>query len=266
MDYIKAIIFGGVQGLAEFLPVSSSGHLVILHKFLKLPIENELAFDVALHLATFFAIAWFFRKDLIDVLYSWLNSLSGKKNEKSILARHIIIATIPAVLAGIFLEKSIESVLRSPLIVAAMLALFGIFFIIFEKISSKTDEIAGLNNNKSLLIGLSQAIALIPGVSRSGITIIAGLGAGLKREAAVKFSFLISVPVILGAALKEVPAIFTFELSAKELPILSVSFISAFIFGLLAIKYFMKIAPKYSLNVFAYYRFALAILIIIFFI
>lgn len=266
LNYINAIIFGIVQGATEFLPVSSSGHLVIMHRFFNLPVSNELAFDVMLHLATLLAVVLFFRKDLWQLLVSWLRSLVGGGDEYSRIAWLIILATIPAALAGFLWGDTIELVLRSPWVVVFMLIFVGFLFIVLEKISPKTEEITSLNWKKTLIIGVAQAIALIPGTSRSGITIIAGLGAGLKREQAIKFSFLLSVPVIIGAVLAKVPETLEISFSGNEAIILLISFVSAFVAGILAIKYFLALARKYSLNVFAYYRFVLAgILLIILF-
>ncbi|MEA3464248.1 MAG: undecaprenyl-diphosphatase UppP [Patescibacteria group bacterium] len=262
MDYINAIIFGIIQGITEFLPISSSGHLVILHKFINLPIQNEFAFDVALHLATLSAVMWFFKKDILMLSAAWLKSFIGKPNEFSRISWLIILATIPAVLAGLLFEDIIESTLRSPMVVAIMLIAVGALFIILEKISRKTGELKNLNWKKVLIIGLAQAIALIPGTSRSGITIIAGLGAGLKRQAAIRFSFILSIPIIFGASIKKVPQIFGTGLAGNELVILIVAFVASFISGIFVIKYFLQFARKHSLNVFAIYRFILAGLII----
>jgi len=263
MDYINGIIFGVIQGITEFLPISSSGHLVILHKFINLPIQDELVFDVFLHLATFLAVIWFFRKDVFLLLNSWIKSFSGKKDEFSKLAWFIILASIPAGLAGYFFENIIESKFRSLETVAFMLVFVGILFILLEKISKKTYNLDKLNWKKSLIIGIAQAVALIPGTSRSGITIIAGLGVGLKREQAIRFSFLMSAPIILGAAIKKIPQISWCSLSGSEISILFIAFFASFISGILVIKYFLKFAKNHSLNVFAYYRFILAIAIIV---
>ncbi len=263
MDYINAIIFGIVQGVTEFLPISSSGHLVILHQFIDLPIQNELAFDVALHLATFLAVFWFFREDISRLLKSWLKSFAGCRDEFSKLSWLIILATIPAALAGWLFGDIVESVFRSPIVVAVMLIVVGALFIVFEKVGRKTDELKNLNWSKSLIIGLAQAIALIPGTSRSGITIIAGLAANLKREAAVRFSMLLSIPIIFVASATKIPQIFEADFGDKELALLAIAFFASFISGIIAIKYFLKFAKEHSLNVFAFYRFALAVLIII---
>lgn len=263
MDYIYAVIFGIVQGVTEFLPISSSGHLVILHRFISLPVQNELAFDVVLHSATLLAVIWFFREDISRLLKSWLKSFAGYRDEFGKISWLIILATVPAGLAGWLFGDIVEFALRSPMIVAVMLIVIAALFIVFEKVSRKTDELKNLNWKKSLIIGLAQAIALIPGTSRSGITIIAGLATNLKREAAVRFSMLLSIPVIFGASAAKVPQIFKADFSGSELLILIIAFFASFISGIAAIKYFLKFAKGHSLNIFAFYRFALAILIIV---
>jgi len=245
-----------------------------------MPLQNEMAFDVVLHLATLLAVIFFFYADIKRLLTSWIKNLplttsllrrgnnidvsKIKDYEYYKLSWLIILATIPAGLAGWLFEDILESKLRSPLVVAVMLVAVGLFFIVFEKISRKTDDLKNLNWKKSLIIGISQAIALIPGTSRSGITIIAGLGAGLKRQAAIRFSFILSIPVIFGANVKKIPQIIEANLAVNEFMILAIAFIASFVSGILAIKYFLRFAEKHSLNVFAFYRFALAVLIIVF--
>jgi len=262
MNYINAIIFGIVQGVTEFLPVSSSGHLVILHKYISLPIGNELIFDVALHLSTILAVILFFRKDVAKLFVSWIRSLAGKHDEYSKLAWLIILGTIPAGLAGYMFDDLIEQEFRSVVIVAAMLVLVGLFFIYVEKIAKKSKELNNLGLKDALIIGFAQAGALIPGTSRSGITVLAGLWLGFKRHEALRFSFLLSIPVILGAFATKIPQVIAVNLSEVNISLLSLAFASSFISAILAIKYFLQFARKHSLNVFAYYRFILAILVL----
>lgn len=264
MNYINAIIFGLVQGITEFLPISSSGHLVILHNFISLPIKDELAFDVFLHLATLIAVVWFFRKLVLRLLKSWLKSFSGKKDELTNLSWLIVLATIPAFLAGWLTEDIISTIFRSVWYVAVMLVTVGLLFLFIEKISLQTKDIMHLNWRKAMLIGLAQAIALIPGTSRSGITIIAGIALGLKREAAIKFSFLLSIPIIAGASIKKAPLLAGTDLIGNEWLIILVSFIASLISGMLTIKYFLRFSKNHNLNIFAIYRIALAVIIIIF--
>lgn len=264
MDYFKAIIFGAIQGITEFLPVSSSGHLVILHKYINLPMVNEMAFDVMLHFGTLLAILIFFRKDVWSLIIGWLKTFRGEKNDYGRLAWLIALGTIPAGLIGLFFEDMVESVLRSPLVVAFMLVLVGVVFIIIEKYSKQTGELMNLSWKKSLLIGFGQALALIPGTSRSGITIIAGMSTDLKREEAVRFSFFLSIPIILGAVIKKAPEILEANMSQGETMILVTAFASTLFFGILTIKYFLLFVKKYSLKFFAYYRFALAAVLLLY--
>ena len=265
MDYLNAIIFGITQGITEFLPISSSGHLVILHKFFHLPLTNELVFDVILHFATLLAVIYFFRKDIKLLLISWFRSFRGERSEYGKLSWLILLSTIPAGLIGFYLDDLIETKFRSVLVVASMLIAVGFLFILVERISRKTDDMKNLNWQKTLIIGLTQAIALIPGTSRSGITIIAGMTTGLKREAALKFSFLMSIPIIVGAALKEIPKIFNTTINNNEIIIIVIAFLAAYISGFLAIKYFLRFAKNNSLNIFAYYRILLGVILIFYF-
>lgn len=262
MIYLKAVIFGIVQGATEFIPVSSTGHLVILHKYLSLPIANNLSFDVTLHLATFFAGVWFFRKDIFLLLISWVKSFRGERDENSRLAWLLILGIFPAAAAGYFFNDYIENVLSTPIVIAVMLIVVGVLFIIIEKIAKAVNDLNALDWKKSLSIGIAQAIALIPGTSRSGITIIAGMGAGLKREAAAKFSFLLSLPIIFGASIKKTPELFGVGMGTNETIILVIAFVSALVAGVVAIKYMLKFLKNNKLTIFAFYRFALAILIL----
>ena len=265
MNYLFAIIFGIVQGITEFLPISSSGHLVMMHEFIKLPVTNELAFDVVLHFATLLAVVFFFKKDICQLIRSWLLSFVGKNDKYSKLAWLIILATIPAGVIGFVFEDFIENRLRSLWVVILMLVLIGLLFILIEKFGKNEKKLINLNWKQSIFIGFSQAIALIPGTSRSGITIIAGMANSLKREEAIKFSFLLSIPVIFGAFIKKAPLAFGGGVSNYEVSIMVVAFIFAFITGFLAIKYFLIFARKRSLIIFAYYRFLLALLLMFYY-
>jgi undecaprenyl-diphosphatase len=265
-DIIKAVLFGVVQGITEFLPVSSSGHLLILHDFFDLPIQNELAFDVVLHLASLLAVLLFFRKDILELINAFVDSLRGKKSDLSRTCWMIIVATIPAALAGVFLEDIIENQLRSILIVALMLVVVAVLFIIIENRKNKNNN--GSYNNLSLAkaakIGFAQALALIPGTSRSGITIIAGISLGLKRDEAIKFSFLLSIPIILGASATKIPSFLSDGFIDGQITILISAFFASFFSAFLTIKYFLKFAKNHTLIPFAYYRIFLAVLLVAF--
>lgn len=262
MEYFSAIIFGVVQGVTEFLPVSSSGHLLVLHRLLVLPVQDEIAFDVALHLATFVAVLWFFRKDVASLAWRWLRSFRYLPGSLTDLSWLIIFATIPAGLAGVLWEDTIETTFRSPLLVAFMLVLVGILFIVVERVGKQSQELSQLTFRQAMIIGLSQAIALIPGTSRSGITTISGMGLNLKRTAAIRFSFLLSLPIIAGAAIKKVPYLFKADLQPHEWAVTGLAFAAAAASGWLAISVLLRFTQKHSLRAFAYYRFVLAFVIL----
>ena len=266
INYFSAIIFGLVQGVTEFLPVSSSGHLVILHKMFPKFISNDLAFDTVLHLATLLALLWFFRTEVKDLIFSWLASFRQKGDANSRLAWLIIVGIIPALIIGYFFSDAIESIFHSTAWVVVMLVVVGLLFIIFEKLYGSNEKMLdSLDWKKALAIGSAQVISFIPGTSRSGITIIAGLANGLKREAAVKYSFLMSMPLIAAAGLSQLGSLFSGQFSGNDIAVLIVAFISASISGYFAIKYFLRYASKHSLNIFAYYRFILAGVIMLYF-
>lgn len=263
INLINAIIFGAVQGIGEFLPISSSGHLLLLHQFLAIPNVDEVSFDVFLHAGTLIAVCLYFWKDIFSLGKAFFVSFNGTRTIESGLVWKLIIATIPGAIFGFLLENKVESIFRSPILVAVMLASVGVIFILVEKISLKTDDFDKMTWKTAGIIGLSQAIALIPGTSRSGITIITGLALKLKREAAVRFSFLLSIPIIFGAVITKVPDIFDAKLSTNDYQILIVAFVSSAVFGILSIKFFVNFTKKYSLSAFAYYRFILALVIIL---
>lgn len=265
MYYLSSIIYGLVQGITEFLPVSSSGHLVLLHKIIPSPNINELAFDVILHLATLIAVLIYFFPDITKIIKNFFIYFKGGRNQENKLGWYLIIATIPGGLAGYLLEDQAEAYFRDPIMVALMLFLVGGLFLAAEKYTQQSEEMQAITFKKSIYIGLAQAVAIIPGTSRSGITILAGLANKLKREAAVKFSFLLSIPIIFGASLSSVFKIKIADFSASELSFLLLAFISAFVSAFFAIKFMMKYTKNKPLNIFAYYRFVLAVIIIIYF-
>ncbi len=263
MDYLNALIFGVVQGVTEFVPISSSGHLILLHKVIELPIENKISFDVTLHLASLLAVIVFFRKDVLFLLKSVFNAIRFKRDSNFNLVIGIMVGTIPAALFGYFFADVItEDVLRSYIVIVITLVLGGFLFLIAEKIGKKIHKIDKITWKNAILIGFAQALALIPGTSRSGITVVAGLFFDLKREDAVRFSFLLSIPVILGASMLKIPEIQFGQLSSVEINVLIISFISSFISAIFAIKFFMAFVRSKTLKVFAIYRFVLAGLIL----
>jgi undecaprenyl-diphosphatase len=255
-------IFGIVQGLTEFLPISSSGHLIILHKIFNLNVDS-LIFDVALHLGALFALLLFFRQKFYS-FFQELSNLNKNKDTKNLkLLFFILIAAIPAVIAGLFLENIIKLYFRNIIAVSFALILGGLLLIAVDKHSAKQKEIYSLGIFEIFIIGIAQAFALIPGVSRSAITIIAGLGLKLQRKAAAEFSFLLAIPVLFGAALKKSFDINFNILSQADKLVFIVGILSSFIVSYLVIKYFIKFLEKHSLVWFGWYRIVLGALILL---
>lgn len=263
MDIIQALLLALLQGLTEFLPISSSAHLILLPILLGWE-DQGLAFDVAVHIGTLTAVVAFYRKDLLEIIRSWSASLIGKGvTEESKLAWNVIIATIPVGLVGISLPDVVETTLRFPPIIAISTVLFAGLLWYSEKTADEYRTHVTLS--AAIIIGLFQAIALIPGTSRSGITITAGLLLGLKREYAARFSFLISIPVIaLAGMLKGFDLYMTSE--PVEWDFMIIGAVVSAVVAYLSIGWFLKLLDKIGLVPFVYYRLALgALLFVVFF-
>lgn len=260
MSLIDALILGIVQGLTEFIPVSSSGHLVLLHDWLGVT-QSGLAFDVALHFGTLMALLLFFRKDIVKLL---VGVVKGGVQRR--LALILAAATIPAIFAGILLSDLADSTFRSTRLVAMNLIIVAILMLVAERYyrrHQKKTELEQISAKQGLAIGVAQAIALVPGTSRSGITITTGLFAGLDRVAATRFSFLLGIPAMAGAILK----IFVLDGGASQVAdqpgIFFVGIIAAFLSGLVAIAFMLRYLAKHTLDAFAYYRIAMGVLVLI---
>jgi len=238
----------------------------LLHNFLNFELADSLSFDVALHLATFFALLIFFWKDVLRLVGAFFQSFSRwdlKNNLDQRLAWFIFVASIPAGIMGYLFEDKVETVFRSSYLVAIMLIIIGLILLLAEKFSQKISDLKDLKFSSALIIGIFQALALVPGVSRSGITIIAGLSQKLKREAAARFSFLLSLPVVLGAAAKKLIDFKLTEIGSNEKVIFVFGFLAALISGYLTIKYLLRFLISHKLNVFGYYRIVLGVVVII---
>ncbi|MGI8650448.1 MAG: undecaprenyl-diphosphatase UppP [Rubrobacter sp.] len=262
-EFIEAVFLGIVQGLTEFLPVSSSGHLLLGQYFLGLSQERfGLAFDVALHMGTLTAVVVFFWNDLLRTAYAFLQSLTRRRNlttnPDQRLAYLLIASVFPAALIGFFFEEIIATVLRNPWIVVVNLVLVGILFIVAERVGKRTERMTKLTFWQAIGIGVAQAAALVPGVSRSGATITLGLFLGLRREEAARFSFLMSVPIIAGAGVLQLSEVFATGMDAAQIRVFVLGFVSSGIIGYLTIRFFIGFVANHSLRAFAYYRFALA--------
>ena len=268
MDIIQGIIIGIVQGLTEFLPVSSSTHLVFIQNILG--VESSLAFDTFLHLGSLLAVLWFFRGDIIKMLKSWFLSLTDILNGRfrqgfyedpyKRLAWYVILATIPVGIAGVLFEDSVEALFSGALYVPAFfLFVTGTKLYLSQRMTSGKVNFHNVGAKESLFMGLGQACAILPGLSRSGTTIAAGLVIGLDKEFAAKFSFILSIPAILGAFLLQVKDIGS-AMDANFLPIV-LGFIASFIAGYVAIKWVLDLIQKRSLDIFAYYCWAVGIIV-----
>ena len=266
MTVLNAIILGAVQGLSEFLPISSSGHLIIVRQLFNWRTNSDLAFDAVLQLATVLALVVYFRKDiwhLTKVFFAMITRKTAEQKDK-IMIWVITIGTIPAVIAGLLLQKYMETTFRSAVLVCIILIIGSGVMFFAEKFSKKNEE---LTIKKGLWIGVFQCLALVPGFSRSGATISGGLFMGLSREEATRFSFLLSIPIVFGSGLKEFISLARTGILATNNFSLFFGSLTAFIVGIFAIEFLIRFLKRYPLNIFIYYRLILAgaVLSIIFF-
>jgi len=266
MDILRAIVLGVIQALTEFLPISSSAHLILFRDWLGFDSVDGLTFDVALHVGTVLALIAYFHRDIRQLLVGFARSIGRPNLSHDLhqrLAWYIIAGTIPAALAGALFDDIVEEVLRNVTVIVVTLGLGGTLFIVIERVCRAKSDISSLTLRATLLIGVAQSLALIPGVSRSGITIVAGMTQDLRREEAARFSFLLSVPIMLGAGLKKALDLQDLALTAQQVLVLSVGTITSALVGWVVIKYLLKFLQNNQLNVFAYYRFGLAAVILL---
>ncbi len=264
MDSLQIIILALLQGLTEFLPISSSAHLILPAQILGWS-DQGLAFDVAVHVGTLAAVVLYFKKDLFGMGTAWLRSLGGgKSSQDSRMAWFVIWGTLPAVIAGYLVNGGLEDWLRDTRVIAWATLVFGLFLFMADRWGAQKRVIGQLNVRDVLLIGLAQALALIPGTSRSGVTITAALALGLSRAAAARFSFLLSVPIISAAGMLKLIELIELGERVDWTGILlgvTVSFVSAF----LCIGWFLKVIERMGLLPFVLYRFALGLILLFFF-
>ena len=261
---VQAIVLGLVQGLTEFLPVSSSGHLIIVPALLGWhdPFIESLAFSVMLHVGTLGALLLYFRDDWLRLIPAGLAALrdrSFRDDPDRRLAWLIAASTIPAVIVGVVFNDVIETAFREPRLVAVTLVVGAIVLWLADRLGSRTRQVDGLTFPIALVIGAAQALALIPGISRSGISISAGLFAGLNREAAARFAFLMATPITAGAGLWELRKIISGE-AGVDLPLLPLAagMIVSLLAGIAAIAVLMRFVRSHGYGVFVAYRIALA--------
>ena len=256
MNPLHAAVLGAVQGLTEILPISSSAHLILIPRFLHWP-ESGLTFDVALHLGTFIALALYFWRDIIELCFSFCKGVTGKglHTPADRLPFYIITATIPAAIAGKTLEEPIEQIFRSsPLLIAGFLIGFAIILALADTLGAKRWKMDRVTLKFALIIGLAQCLALVPGVSRSGITITAALLIGFNREAAARFSFLLSLPVVAGAAVLKLGHLARHGLPAGEAAPMVIGIATSAIFGYLSVAFLLRLVQRASLYPFVWYR------------
>jgi undecaprenyl-diphosphatase len=262
MEPGRAIALGVLQGLGEFLPISSSGHLIVVPWLLGWP-DHGLAFDVALHIGTLLAVVYAFAADWWRLLGGALRGLRQGRPfaaPEGRLLGLLALASIPGAVAGLLLDDWAETVFRSPALVACTLAGMGaVLFVADARASGGRGEVATISTRDALLIGLSQAAAIVPGVSRSGVTISMGLLLGYRREEAARFSFLLATPITLGAALVKAPDL----IGAAQPGVLLAGMLAAAIVGLLSIRVLLAYVRTRDYRPFVYYRFALAALVLL---
>ena len=266
---IQALIMVLVQGLTEFIPVSSSGHLVLVPWLFgwKDPFITSVAFTVILHMGTLFALLVFFWRDWVRLIPAGLatirdRSFKGDPDRK--MAFLLVVATIPAILVGPIFESKLEDLVREPARIALMLCVGAAILWLADRWGSKHRDETTLTFRESLGIGIAQVIALVPGISRSGISISAGLFLGLNREAAARFSFLMATPVIGGAGIWEARKFLTHDAGpSPEINVIVIGFLAALVSGFLAVRFMLEFLKRQPLTAFVVYRIVAAVVVFI---
>ena len=256
MTILQAVILGLAQGLGEFLPISSSAHLVLIPWLFRWT-DPGLTFDVALHIGTLVAVVLYFWKDWWQLIIEGFTDGRGPKGR---LFWYLAAASVPGAAAGYLFERKAETIFRSPVLIAAMLIGLGILLYWADRRSARNIEIDGITFRTSILIGISQALAIIPGVSRSGITMTTGLMAGVTREGAAKFSFLLSTPIIFGAALVKLPHVISN--SSMITGSFAVGVLVSCVTGIVSIGFLLRYVQTRNFLPFVWYRFMLGGLVI----
>lgn len=267
MTIVDSIILGLTQGVSEFLPISSSGHLVIIEKVLGLKIEELKSFDVSLHMATLLAILIYFRAEVVGMIGAFFKFFLRKLEPGDKYAKLIpllIVGTIPAVLLGYFAGDYLDAKFRNSTSIAILLISVGLFFVFAEWRNKQVVRKEKMGVGGALMIGIAQSMALIPGVSRSGGTISTGLLLGFERSEMAKFSFLLGIPAMAGAGLLTFLDMTPSEMANIDYRDMIFGFIAAFTSGILCISFLMKFLRKHTLNIFAGYRILLGVGILIF--
>ncbi len=256
MTILQAVVLGLAQGLGEFLPISSSAHLILIPWLLRWT-DPGLTFDVALHVGTLVAVVLYFWKDWWQLI---LQGFTDVRSVKGRLFWYLAAASVPGALSGYLLEKKAETVFRSPMLIAVMLIGMGILLYWADRRGSKKIEIHHITFGTSLCVGISQALAIIPGVSRSGVTMTTGLLMGLSREGAARFSFLLSTPIIFGAAMVKLPGVLA-NPSAITLDFIIGTAVSC-LTGIASIGFLLRYVQTKDFLPFVWYRFLLGAVVV----
>lgn len=261
MTELQVIILAIVQGLTEFLPISSSGHLVLVPVFFGWT-DQGLAFDVAVHFGSLIAVMLFFRKDILALLRGSVQVLGANvATTEARMALGIALGTIPAALAGLMFVDWIEANLRSPSVIVFTLSGYAILMILADRLGRRNRDISGIRIKDAVLIGVAQALALVPGTSRSGVTITAAMALGFERQDAARFSFLLAVPVILLASVWSLIGLLRSE-SVVAWGQLAIGVVVSAVVAYLSIEFFMRFVSRIGLLPFAIYRMILAAVIL----
>lgn len=264
MEYLASSVLGFVQGITEFLPVSSTGHLILARALFGITDAHALAFDAMLHLATAAAVIVYFWRDLWGLVHTFLRYVGRLPvNPRDIaLMWALAVGTVPAVVAGLLLEDMMEVLFRSPLLVAGVLVAGSILFVIAERRYARSTYEREITVRTGVFVGLFQVLALIPGMSRSGATIAGGMLLGLTRTAATRFAFLLAVPVILGAGMKKLLEMFSLEGEVVWGSVFLGASVAFFV-GLLAIHFMITFLKTHTLWPFIWYRVVLAGIVVL---
>ena len=252
---LQTLLLALVQGITEFLPISSSAHLILPFEILGWP-DQGLAFDVAVHLGTLIAVVVYFWRDLLGLLRGFIQNIAGKPNEDGRLAINLLIASLPIVIVGLLLKSLVEGELRSAGVIATSTIVFGVVLFLADKFSSSHRSDQELTWLHALVIGLAQCLALIPGTSRSGITMSAALALGYTRQAASRMSFLLSVPTILGASVLMLKDLATIDVAVNWSQ-LATGMVAAGITAYLCIRLFLGFIDRIGFMPFVLYRLVL---------
>ena len=270
MTILQAIILGIVQGLTEFLPISSSGHLLLVpwlfnwHFLLENPELNK-TFDVALHLGTFVAVVIYFWREIVRLVGAWVRSIARRSlaEPEAKLAWLLIVSTIPAAIVGVLFEDFITNTLGKPWMIGVAMIVFAGFMYLIDHVAKLDRDMEALSWFDAVLIGVAQSLALLPGVSRSGITMMTGLLLRLDRESAARYSFLMSIPVIGGAAVFKGLEVAQDGLPAGTATPFAVGMVSAALSGIVAIWFVLAYLKRHDFNLFVVYRIVIGVGVIV---